>query len=105
MIGEPESIELHVDGGLVSFVRYLLQQGNERLLALQFVSRGKRIDPFFITSNTGKGRLERLAQLWLGSRDPVNEEILIYLPELGSGDSDTEFATEVFSRLFKQGSR
>jgi hypothetical protein len=89
----------------MSFVSYLLRQENERLLALQFVSRGKRIDPFFVASNTGKGRLERLAQLWRGSRDPVNEEILIYLPELGSGDSDTEFAAEVFTRLFKQGGR
>jgi exosortase len=105
MIGTPDPIELHVDGGFVSFVRYLLQQENERLLALQFVGRGKRIDPLFIASNTGKGRLERLTQLWSGSRDPVNEEILIYLPEPGFGDSNMEFAAEVVSKLFRPGDR
>jgi exosortase len=101
MIGEPEAIELHGDRDRVSFVRYLMQQANERIFALQFVSRGKRIDPFFLASIAGKGRLSRFARLWRGSRDPVNEEILIYLPEPGFGDSDMGFATELFSKLFK----
>jgi exosortase len=38
MIGEPEPVELHVDGDRVSFVRYLMQQEDERMLALQFLS-------------------------------------------------------------------
>jgi exosortase len=101
MIGEPQAMELHGEGDRVSFVRYLMQQEDERILALQFVSRGKRIDPFFVASIAGRGRLSRFAQLWRGSRDPVNEEILIYLPEPSAGDSDARFATELFSRLFK----
>jgi exosortase/archaeosortase family protein len=101
MIGEPEPVELRVDGDRVSFVRYLMQQEDERMLALQFLSRGKRIDPFFVASVAGKGRFARFAQLWRGSREPVNEEIMIYLPEPASGHSDMGFATELFSKLFK----
>ena len=101
MIGEPEPVELHVHGDRVGFVRYLVQQEDYRMMALQFVSRGARIDPFLVASAPAKGRLERFAELWRGSRDPVNEEILLYLPEPGSGNAETVFAGEVFSKLFK----
>ena len=101
MIGEPEPIVLDGHGKKVSFVRYLVQQEDERMMALQFVSRGTQIDPFLVASPPAKGRLERLAELWSDSRDPVNEEILLYLPEPGSGDSETVFANELFSKLFK----
>jgi exosortase len=104
-VGEPESVELNVDGNPVSFVRYALQQDNERVSALQFLSRGKRIDSFFFASVTGNGRWDRLAQLWYGLRDPVNEEILIYLSEQAAGGLDTRFVTEVLAKLLKPGSR
>jgi exosortase len=104
-VGEPESVELKVDGNPVSFVRYALQQDNQRVSALQFLSRGKRIDSFFVASVTGNDRWDRVAQLWYGLRDPVNEEILIYLPEQAGGGLDTRFVTEVLAKLFKPGSR
>jgi hypothetical protein len=101
IIGEPEPIVLDGHGEKVNFVRYLVQQEDERMMALQFVSRGTHIDPFLVAAGAGKGRLERFAELWRGSRDPVNEEILLYLSEPGSGNVDTVFASEVFSKVFK----
>ncbi len=100
-VGEPESVELKVDGNPVSFVRYPLQQDNERVSALQFLSRGKRIDSYFVASVTGNDRWDRVAQLWYGLRDPVNEEILIYLPEPAAGGLDKRFVTEVLAKLLK----
>jgi exosortase len=104
-VGEPESVELKVVGNPVSFVRYALQQDNERVSALQFLSRGKRIDSFFVASVTGNDRWDRVAQLWYGLRDPVNEEILIYLPEPAAGGLDTRLVTEVLAKLLKPGGR
>lgn len=101
MIGEPEPIELRVRGGTVGFVRYVMQREDERVMALQFLSRGMRSDPFLVASVAGKGRLARLAELWRGAREAVNEEIPLYLPAPALGESDTAFAAEVFSTLFK----
>jgi hypothetical protein len=56
-IGEPESIEHKVDGNPVSFVRYALQQDNERVSALQFLSRGRRIGSFFCRLGHREGAL------------------------------------------------
>jgi exosortase len=103
-IGEPESLELKVDGNPVNFVRYALQQDNERVSALQFLGRGKHSDSFFVASITGKDRWDRVAEPWRGLRDPVNEEILIYVPESSAG-ADIGFANELFSKLFKPRSR
>jgi len=103
-IGEPESVEFKVDGNPVNFVRYALRQDSKQVSALQFLGRGKRSDSFFVASVTGKDRWDRMAELWRGLRDPVNEEILIYVPESSAG-ADMGFANELFSKLFKPRSR
>jgi hypothetical protein len=50
-------------------------------------------------------RLGRLAELRRNSREPVREEILIYLPHLDAGSSDAKFAAEIFSQVVKPGGR
>ena len=55
MIGEPEPVELHVDGDRVSFVRYLMQQETSEYSALQFVQSRKAHRSVFCSFQRRKG--------------------------------------------------
>jgi exosortase/archaeosortase family protein len=95
----PEPFELVAYGKTIPFVRYLLERDLDRVLVLQYLSRGQDQDPFLPASSYG--RLDRLKYLLGRSRQPVNEEILIYLPDLGSDVSDTRFANQIFLQFLK----
>ena len=105
LIGEPQPFYLKAGGESVSFVSYLFGQDADRVLVLQYLIRGQRSDPFLVDSMISSDRLGRLAQLRRNSREPVREEILIYLPRLDSDSSDAKFAVEIFSRVVKPGGR
>jgi exosortase len=99
VIREPEPLELVAYGQTIPFVRYFLGRDLDRVLVLQYLSRGQDQDPFLPI--LGDDRLGRLKYLLGRSREPVNEEILIYLPDLGSDISDARFAKEIFSQFLK----
>jgi exosortase len=99
VLRDPEPFELVAYGKTIPFVRYLLERDLDRVLVLQYLSRGQDQDPFLPASSYG--RLDRLKHLLGRSRQPVNEEILIYLPDLGSDVSDTRFANQIFLQFLK----
>jgi exosortase len=101
VIRDPELLELVAYGQPVPFVSYLLGKDLDRVLVLQYLSRGQHQDPFLVESILDQRSLDRLKYLWGRAREPVNEEILIYLPDLGSDLSDTRFANEIFLQLVK----
>jgi exosortase len=98
-IRDPEPLQLVAYGQPIPFVRYVLGRDPDRVLVLQYLTRGQDQDPFLPVS--GHDRLDRLKYLLRGAREPVNEEILIYLPDLGSDNSDTKFANEIFLQFVK----
>jgi exosortase len=101
VIRDPEALELVAYGQPVPFASYLLGRDLDRVLVLQYLSRGQNQEPFLLESTSGHGRLERLMHLSRSSREPVNEEILVYLPDLGSDISDTNLAKQIFLQFLK----
>jgi exosortase len=101
VIHDPEPYQLLANGQPVPFASYQLRRDLDRVLVLQYLSRGQNQDPFLLEPLSGRGRLERLIDLSRSSREPVNEEILIYLPDLGSDSSNTNLATQILSQFLQ----
>jgi exosortase len=98
-IRDPEPLELAVDGRSVPFVSYLVGRDFDRLLALQYLRRGQNQEPFLPVS--GHTRLDRLKDIWGNEREAVSEEILIYMPDRGSGASNVKFADEILLQMLR----
>ena len=95
----PEPVELVAFGNSVPFVSYLVGRDLDRVCVLQYLRRGQDEEPFLPVSS--QNRLDRLKEVWGSKSESVSEEILIYLPDLGSDTSNTKFANEIILQLLK----
>jgi exosortase len=98
-VGEPRTIKLERDGKQLRFADYVLVRDQDQVVALQYLVRGDQSEAFHAESRTKSNRFSRFAQLWQHSSEPVREEILIYLPYVGSDEASTKFAQAVFSTV------
>lgn len=81
--GEAEQITLRPHDSPIPFVLYRFAQEGAQEIVLQSLASAGRADYFLVEPGHVGGRFSRLAMLWKAPRRQVNEELLIYLPQLG----------------------
>jgi exosortase len=98
-VGEPRTTELERDGKPLRFANYVLVRDQDHVVALQYLIRGDQSSAFQVESTRNSNRFSRFAQLWRHSSEAVREEILIYLPYVGSDEASMKFAEAIVSTV------
>jgi exosortase len=90
---------LVVRGEPLPCVVYRFRQGNEATVVIQSLSNGGATGHHFVDPALIGGRGRRLATLWKAPLRQVNEELLVYLPDFGSADLQSEAFGELLDHV------
>lgn len=97
--GEPVSRWVEVRGERLPCVVYRFRQGDAVQIAVQSFMSGGRADFHIVDPGRIGGRGERLSMLWRAPMRQVNEELLVYLPDLGGGDWQAKTLSELLDAV------
>ena len=98
-VGEPALLSLDVLGSPLPCVAYRFRQGGVTQVVIQCLSSGGKNAHHLVDPDHIGGRGSRLATLWRAPLRQVNEELLLYMPDLGSMDLQTKTFTELLDQV------
>jgi len=98
-VGEPVSRWIDVRGERLPCVVYRFRQGDSVQIAVQSFMSGGRADFHLVDAERLGGRGERLSMLWRAPLRQVNEELLVYLPDLGGADLQAKTIGELLDAV------
>ncbi len=98
-VGEPGLEVLHPAGDSLPATSFTFTQGNARVVAFQIVSSGGQVRHFTAFDPYSGNRFRRLVSTWRAPREHIDEEILLYVPDLTDHAAAIEFASDLLGRL------
>jgi hypothetical protein len=101
-VGEPGVEVLRPAGGSLPATTFAFTQGEARVVAIQIVSSGGRVRPFTAFDPYAGNRLGRLVSMWRSPREHIDEEILLYIPDIADHAAAIEFANDLLGRLLSE---
>jgi len=96
----PAPVMIKFRGIPVPGMKYQFQKDGVQEVAFRSLGAGGK--PSFLSADLeAMSRVNRIARLWQAPQAQVNEELLIYLPYVGSSEKQTRIAEEMLDRIVR----